>query len=501
MSKPGKRLRRSVPPARAVDRRAFVRAAGGFVAASALGSCKGISTTDGGAGTGTLEVRVEGLISSPAGAATIVRLGGEDPGTRVDLPTPGADGISLLAVANLVLGVYRVTYDPPDTYVLVDSVDFREVTVEQAAPVQAGFMVESVGVPLETGMLEVYVSGVNPAVTSSAGTAAIITQPDGAPAGSLVMPDQTTGESLGAAPLLVGSYRVTFTPPPGHTGTEPSDFKDVTIAAGETLRVSFLVRELGAPVPLVFASDWPVQGGTVEAAGDNGKWNVVQGDSGMVVVSAAGLGFPAGMTNAFRVEYVGGVARGITKQNGWPLPAVGGVLCRRMYWRMSIPGTNEAQHPANSAFSSGSCGFASTYNHDVGATYMWELGTLVAGQPSPNIHRWRVVGGLTRDVVYRIEEKYTRISDTTWNLQMRIYNANNVLLYEGASFACASGHGTHSLATVPAPIIETPNPECFRHYMIGHQGKYNVPGGYIYYGGFAMSLVDWCGEYRPGEAG
>jgi len=107
-------------------------------------------------------------------------------------------------------------------------------------------------------------------------------------------------------------------------------------------------------------------------------------------------------------------------------------------------------------------------------------------------------------VTYRIEERYERTGTTTWRLHARVYDSAGLLIFGDSDFVCNQfGHNNHTLAN--HGNIVTPDPNCLRHKMLVNQGGLgdrgiNAPAeNRIFYGGFAVSLTDWCGPYVPGE--
>lgn len=256
----------------------------------------------------------------------------------------------------------------------------------------------------------------------------------------------------------------------------------------------------GAATGLAFASDWSTRSGTSAAAvTDGGKWDGVNTDVGFAVVEAGPLDFPPDMTHVLSVAYNGELARGVTRRDGWALPPIGGVLCFRLYWRMAIAATiHDDQHPVQAAYEAGACPYAAEWVHGLGSTYYFQIANLMDGQFSREMHRWTT--SLQRDATYRVEERYERIATDRWKLHVRIYDHLGSPIVSDPDLRCDL-HNDETLAS--QPDIVTPLPECLRHKMIVHQGKFQFPDpdNRIYYGGFAVSLTDWCGPYQPGEGG
>ncbi len=90
------------------------------------------------------------------------------------------------------------------------------------------------------------------------------------------------------------------------------------------------------------------------ALSDGGKWDDVSAGSTRVeVVPATGLTFPPDMTNVLAGRYRNTTDTqfwivGLT--NGWTLPPIGGVMCKRLYFRHTVVGTSATTfHPVEPA--------------------------------------------------------------------------------------------------------------------------------------------------------
>ena len=104
----------------ALDRRHFVPILGAAIVVASLVSCiENVTIVDPGVRTGTVEVRVSGLIpQGTAGTVTVTEPDGSDPGIDVPLPDADAQGVSLGVATNVPLGTYRITYNPPATHAI-----------------------------------------------------------------------------------------------------------------------------------------------------------------------------------------------------------------------------------------------------------------------------------------------------------------------------------------------------------------------------------------------
>ncbi len=252
------------------------------------------------------------------------------------------------------------------------------------------------------------------------------------------------------------------------------------------------------PIDLAFASDWSTElGKSANALTDGGVWDQVQGiPDVMEVVAAAGLDFPT--PNVLRVEQKEGERfKNVNVAGAWALPEIGSSISKRIYWRNNVTTVGQAgyNHPVQSCAGAGSkCGdLWWRHNYPGGAT--WQLQLTTNDTPYPENHHspGRV---FEYDKTYRLEWQMMRIAALLWELHARIYDSNDVLLYDDIDFRNSAGTG--SLADTPT--IRTNDPSSQIEALIGWQGGRGVTGGgeYIYFGGYAVSLIDWCGPYRAG---
>ncbi len=217
---------------------------------------------------------------------------------------------------------------------------------------------------------------------------------------------------------------------------------------------------------LEFASDWrTTTGNSKRAISDGDRWDVVSsGTSRVEVIPAAGLDFPPGMRNVLAGRYRNTDSRYwiVQKTDGWNLPLIGGVMCKRLYFRHTVVGSSAiTYHPVEPAV--GPCAFEGEW--------------VINSQPTSFFgFRRQATGGKrhsTRGQTYRVEERWERTGAQTWVLHMRVYDSAGTLIRQDADFNCTVGHGAaHSLAsTGPAAINTTLNAECLRSQHIGWQGS------------------------------
>lgn len=281
------------------------------------------------------------------------------------------------------------------------------------------------------------------------------------------------------------------------------------------------------PAALAWASDWGAAiGNTANAVTDGGKWASATLGSGhfnidfpvadrVSVVSAPGLDFPAGMDNVLAIRYeqeAGYNSCGVRVEDGWALPATDASIYFRMYFRHDIGGDNPAlndfHHPVQSFYQAGGdTGHNIFFLNKPAAgveTFAFTLGNFSDPDPDEH-HHWRVT--LTRGVTYRIEQKYTRRAEDVYDFDARIYTSDNLLVFDRTNITCIkSNHGSALMSTSHSTNISLLNEAALRSRFIVNQGTLGDRGSNdadhnrIYYGGYAVSLTDWCGRYTVGEA-
>ena len=259
---------------------------------------------------------------------------------------------------------------------------------------------------------------------------------------------------------------------------------------------------------LVFASDW-----SSGSPSDGGRWTETDSPGSINVVSTASVGgtWPSGMTNVLRVGYNSSNFSSVAAQNGWPLPAVGEYVFRRLGIRVNVDSfggeSDHDHHPVQSmGVGASSCAYAAEYVlYHSASNYQFQLANLNNGSSQP-MYRWNVNASWALSNYYQIEERYYRTGTSTYNLEIRVYNAAGTQIHSSADFRDALGSGA-TLGSVPPPSIAIQasgdGGACLRHMNIGNQGRNYGATEYIYYGGFAVRISsnpnDWIGPYQAGE--
>ena len=262
---------------------------------------------------------------------------------------------------------------------------------------------------------------------------------------------------------------------------------------------------------LVFASDWSTATGTSNKAKRDGrKWDLSVDGGGpsnrLEVVRAVGLGFPTGMANVLKVltpytnweKYYWNVL----VKNGWALPAVGGSLYFRLYFRYDVgAGTGHDHLHTVQTGPPGNCPYTAEllFGRVSPTTFTLSIANYGGSSSGANGHEWLVKRPLSRAQTYRIEEQYIRTATNSWKVHARLYDSRNNLVASDADFQESYGAGT--LASYSGSI--TSGTDCLRNKMIGfpnqNGGSDDPAHQHIYYGGFAVSLTNWIGPYVVGE--
>lgn len=284
------------------------------------------------------------------------------------------------------------------------------------------------------------------------------------------------------------------------------------------VRVDTVYRDTTKPVPpvdtvkpppvdttkpatgVLFASNW--------ASGDlldGGKWTRQTYQNVIGLVPAAGHSFPNGVANLVRVQMgkdMGGytAADWLYTKGRWAVPAVGKSVAFRIYFRNeneNFAGSFGATHPFESFPNGGSTPenaqmMQMKFGNDASGAYPW---VFTSASPEPKnifaIGHDANKGTLLKNVTYRMEWKFTRVSGTTYSLDIRIADPSGAVVGDKNSiFAWGSGGG--SLASSPnVPMAD----QYLTALRFGTNGGYSAgtrAPQYFYYGDFKV-CADWCG--------
>lgn len=277
---------------------------------------------------------------------------------------------------------------------------------------------------------------------------------------------------------------------------------------------------------VLLSSDWSVGTGTSDAIiredGAAHPWDAIGYSSTkrLDVISAAGLGFPAGMSNCLRALSPAGTQNFTQVQKFWSAPAIGESLYYRWYFRQGMTDAVGAQsdsgnHTAESSIAPGSFG------SDGGWTFAW--GNRTDGtfqfffEVQPYANTYKLSAGtnlytspvyLSKDTTYRFEWKIARVATTTASFEFKIFDeavSATVALYDSAN---TSGYDwnagpltTGTIASGYASALPLPA-NSFTNIELGPNGSgWSLSSNqYNYYGGVRVTRGgSWIGAYVPGE--
>lgn len=259
---------------------------------------------------------------------------------------------------------------------------------------------------------------------------------------------------------------------------------------------------------LLFASDWSTDTGTGDAAlRDTDKtipWDEVSGGGTMEIISAAGLDFPT--TNCARITATPEpfAAKNVRVHNQWATPASGDHLYFRVYMRTAVSESAPigGNHPLQTNSGGGGCtGQGFNLKFDGRTDGKFNLRMIVPKTPVEK-NKWDLQPEppLDTDTTYRIEWHVFRTSTVEeYNLEIRVYDSNDNLLYSNADWTSASS-GSFSLADDPPPVVIMED-DCLRHVGLGTNGPlWNlVSNHFFYWGAFAVGNNNWLGPWVSGE--
>ena len=349
--------------------------------------------------------------------------------------------------------------------------------------------------------------------TSSSGSVASITVSLGAASIGVGAAVQATATLRDAAGNVLTGRTVTWASSNTNVATVSSSGVVTGVAAGTaqitaTNTVSgsanvTVTAPSGGAVPLVFASDFSTGLGNSQAAiTDASKpihWNDWHPDADQLyVVSAAGLGFPAGVNNVLRTRYMGYNSADVKTLSQWPEPVTGGSMYFRIYYRLDIPNSygnlpSGGHHPIEPM--PGACPFQWEYR----------IGTYTDGTMD-----WKVslptgdyVQRLNKFQTYRFEWAFkSRTSAGAYKFEIRVYDASGTQVASNSTF-----HRMNSTITLGQDNPDVPmGSDCIRSLTIGSNGPTGwetvgttAADAFSYHSGVAMSQVGWIGAYVAGE--
>lgn len=295
----------------------------------------------------------------------------------------------------------------------------------------------------------------------------------------------------------------------------------------------------GGQPALVFASAWDTGTGSTDAAlrdtGSTTPWTEAHNGSTFQlinVVSASGLGFPAGMTNVLKFEYNNEDSAECRAENIWTLPAVGSSIWYRIYYRIDVPDgfttPNASHHGIEPVF--GNCPGIWEFKIGPGDPTSPGAGGANKDQNNTNLDAthfcfdlnfnagssfWRSPT-LTKGTVYQWRWQIKRETSTTMSFQnLEVRSASGTLIGGPSDFICPNNgrtfaqdnpSNTADFTSGPTPPSTTGDAnECLQTLTCGQNGPstwnvtHGTANGFGYVGGVAVSKVGDPGNYVAGE--
>lgn len=260
-----------------------------------------------------------------------------------------------------------------------------------------------------------------------------------------------------------------------------------------------------------FSSDWRTATGySSTAVRDGTKWPVMGGAwtgtganlANGSVISASGLGFPAGMANVLRVTYQTSGSWGYVlaraQDNLWPVPQVGQTLFKRFYFRQMI---RDAAGPQGQGSNHPFQGF--DYDVTPICTFHWEFrwgsntnGTFSFSVTYPQNSPFDWGLSLQKFRTYLMEIAYTKTATDRYRVRTRIDGVDRTADFRG---------WLNEPLSIAGPLIISDH--CLRTLFVGNNDPFGWAAGldatqdFALYGGVAFAVrADsnaWIGPYVP----
>jgi hypothetical protein len=237
------------------------------------------------------------------------------------------------------------------------------------------------------------------------------------------------------------------------------------------------------------------------------------------VVSATGLGFPAGMTNVLLADHYETTFSDVRVVDQWTAPVGTESLYFRLYYNCSIPNSYgnlpiNSYHPIEPQPNNPP--FEFEFLVEVKGDGTFKLWMAIALQVTGYATERYITPALNKFEAYRIEWRYIRQSTLDANRGLykydaRITNSAGTVVADRTNMVASfDSHNTLAVDDPATPLTElSGTSSTVRALTIGTNGpaSWDTPvavGGvtrdaFTYYGGVAVSKQDWCGAYVAGE--
>jgi len=468
----------------------------GVVTAVAAGTAQIVATSEGQSGNATITVNAPA--PAPVASVTVAL----SSGSLTIGQTTQATATMRDASGNVLSG-RSVTWTSSNTSVatvssagLVTSVAAGSAQITATSEGRSGSAALTVNAPAPAPVASVTVSLSSSSLTAGLTTQATATLRDAA--GNILTGRAITWSSSNTGVAAVTSAGVV-------TAVAAGTAQITATSEGRSGSASMSVSApvTGGGVPLIFASDFSTGLGNSQAAVTDASkpihWNDWHPDTDQLyVVSAAGLGFPAGINNVLRTRYMGYNSADVKTLNQWPEPAVGGSLYFRMYYRLDIPNSygnlpSGGHHPIEPV--PGACPFQFEYRIGSNADGTMDFkATLPTGDYMLRLNKFQT---------YRYEWAFkNRNSSGAYKFEIRVYNAAGTQIGSNSNFIRVNTNISLATENPDVPM----GTDCIRALTIGSNGPTGwesvgttAADAFSYHSGDAISTAGWIGPYVPGE--
>jgi hypothetical protein len=448
--------------------------------------------------TGSITVAVSGLTGAGASSAIAQRTDAAGAAIPISVSAQGSG-----SATGVPTGVYSVTYSAPAGFTVSGSNPVAGVQVGLGTAGPATFAV--IPATSATGSVHVTVTGLTGSATGgsvsarrSDNTGDTFTSPLSTPASGSSSADLTG--------LPAGTYNVTYTAPTGFRTTGATQNpQQATVTGGGIANAAFAAEPIPVGGAIRFQSDWSTAnlGSASNDIRDGGKWNLV-GGFGHEVALTTGLNFPTAKACKF-VANRSNNGFALLRTTGMPIPPVGTTRYYRWYVRMTFPDAlvGNGDHPWQDGNAVSDCNYivGVHYGSDVGAARngQWQIGATFIGNTNGAFDNgpW-----LNKNQTYRVEVALQRLTSTTYDFSMRVYDSSNNLLFDDDDFPADFGGGT--LATRgPWTFRNANNLDGFNcgtnDFETAGNDFWTTTFDYGYQGAFAIGDdTGWLGAYGSG---
>lgn len=321
----------------------------------------------------------------------------------------------------------------------------------------------------------------------------------------------TIGGASCTSVVFVDATTMTCVTPSGTAGAR--DVVLTTVHGSDTQTGGFTYTVAGAiPSDALFFSDWVTGTGTGDAAvRDTDKtvsWTTATNNNGQRTDTGPQLSvetntlFPnQDFTNNYRCNAYGVFSKVFL--TGLALPAVNDDRYYRFYLYSDVANGEDSfgsggHHPVQGQVNNSSTRiFSVKWGHTNGSSEMVDFHIHIPGNSWPN-NKW-IVGPVNYRTVYRLELHFQRTGTGTANLEARMYDGSDILIYVPIDFH--NINSTDDLASRPTTLYGLE--EQWGGFDMGVNGGLEAIGnpaidGINRFGGAAVRTVDWCSSYANG---